>query len=87
MQIKKTLKPPSPSLPTLRERLEPATQFPRRTLFGSSVSKKHPAASPKNVRFWDSFLSSLKGGVYGISYCFKSRLRITVSIFVGVFGF
>jgi hypothetical protein len=87
MQIKKTLKPPSPSLPTLRERLEPATQFPRRTLFGSSVSKKHPVASPKNERFWDSFLSSLKGGVYGISYCFKSRLRITVSIFVGVFGF
>ena len=48
MQIKKTLKPPSPPLPTLRERLEPATQFPRRTLFGSSVSKKHPVASTKN---------------------------------------
>src|SRR5215208_2172401 len=41
----------------------------------------------KNVSFWDTFLSSLKRGVSSISYCSKTRLRITVSIFVGIFEF
>ena len=47
MQIKKTLKPPSPSLPTLRERLEPATQFPRRTLL-ETVRKGLNADQPSH---------------------------------------
>ena len=45
MQIKKTLKPPSPSLPTLRERLEPATQFPRRTLLGNRVHRENGSST------------------------------------------
>jgi hypothetical protein len=41
----------------------------------------------KNLSFWYTFLSSLKGGVYGISYCSKTRLRIIVSLFVSIFEF
>jgi hypothetical protein len=39
------------------------------------------------LSFWYTFLSSLKGGVYGISYCSKTRLRIIVSLFVSIFEF
>ena len=41
----------------------------------------------KNLSSWYTFLSALKGGVYGISYCSKTRLRITVSLFVSIFEF
>jgi transposase len=72
------LRPPSATSHDIRRARKHLTRRSRRStrVFFNSL-----------VRFWDSFLSSLKGGVYGISYCFKSRLRITVSIFVGIFGF
>jgi hypothetical protein len=33
----------------------------------------------KNVSFYYTLLSSLKGGVYGISYCSKTRLTAVFS--------